>query len=212
ISTKRLWRAEGLPTADFRVLENEAEARVAARALGTPFVIKPSSEGSSVGVSIVKQPAQVAAAFKLARGNGRTVMAERFIQGAEITVAVLGDRALPSIRIEPDGEFYDYHAKYISDKTKYHCPSGLPKAQEKKLGELARQAFTLIGARGWGRVDFILDARKKPWLLELNTVPGMTSHSLVPMAARAAGFSFDELCWAVLETSFDSAPGGARAR
>jgi len=201
VAAKRLWRAEGLPTADFRVLETEADAKAAARTFKFPFVIKPCAEGSSVGVSIVKKPAQVAAAFRLARGPGRAVMAERFVQGAEMTVAVLGRTALPSIRIEPDGEFYDYHAKYISDKTKYRCPSGVSKATEQKLGELALQAFALVGARGWGRVDFILDAKQKPWLLELNTVPGMTSHSLVPMAAKAAGYSFDELCWAVLESS-----------
>ncbi|MEK6805913.1 MAG: D-alanine--D-alanine ligase [Pseudomonadota bacterium] len=201
ITAKRIWLAEQLPTADFRVLRNEADAKAAAKTLGYPFVIKPSSEGSSVGVTIVKQPAQVAAAFKLARGNGREVMAERFIKGAEVTVSILDGRALPSVRIEPKAEFYDYHAKYISNDTQYHCPSGLPKAQEKKLGELALLAFALVGASGWGRVDFIVDAKKKPWLLELNTVPGMTSHSLVPMAAKAAGYSFDELCWAILEGS-----------
>lgn len=201
VAAKRLWRAEGLATADFRVLRSDADARAAAKAFGFPFVIKPSSEGSSVGVTIVKKSAQVIPAFKLAQSGGRAVMAERFIKGSEMTVAVLNGVALPSIRIEPDGEFYDYHAKYISNKTKYHCPSGLPKAQEKKLGELALHAFELVGARGWGRVDFIIDSKKKPWLLELNTVPGMTSHSLVPMAAKAHGLSFDELCWAILEGS-----------
>lgn len=201
VAAKRLWLAEDLPTADFRVLRSEADAKAAAKAFGFPFVIKPSSEGSSVGVSIVKKPAQVVSAFTLALGQGRAVMAERFIKGSEMTVAVLNGEALPSIRIEPDGEFYDFHAKYISDKTKYHCPSGVPKLLEKTLGELALRAFDLVGARGWGRVDFIVDSKRRPWLLEINTVPGMTSHSLVPMAAKAKGLSFDELCWAILESS-----------
>jgi D-alanine--D-alanine ligase len=185
---------------------------MAARRFGYPFVIKPAAEGSSVGVTIVKKPAQVAGAFRLARGEGRAVMAEKFIRGAELTVSILDGSALPSIRIVPAGEFYDYHAKYIANDTQYRCPSGLPAAQEKRLRALALQAFRLVGASGWGRVDFIVDRNGKPWLLELNTVPGMTSHSLVPMAAKAAGLSFDELCWAVLETSVPRAEGGRRGR
>ena len=200
VTTKRIWLAEKLPTADFMVLASEADAKAAAKKLKYPFVIKPSCEGSSVGVTIVKKPAQVAGAFRLARGEGREVMAERFIEGSEISIPVLDGRALPSIRIVPAGEFYDYHAKYIADDTQYVCP-GLPKALEKKAGELALRAFDLVGATGWGRVDFIDDKAGKPWLLELNTVPGMTSHSLVPMGAKAVGMSFDELCWAILETS-----------
>jgi D-alanine-D-alanine ligase len=208
VTAKRVWLAEKLPTAPFAELHGEADAKAAARKFGYPFVIKPAAEGSSVGVTIVRKPAQVAGAFKLARGDGRAVMAEKFIKGAEMTVPVLDDAALPSIRIVPAGEFYDYHAKYIADDTQYHCPSGVPAALEKKLRALALQAFRLVGASGWGRVDFIVDKAGKPWLLELNTVPGMTSHSLVPMAAKAAGMSFDELCWAILETSL----GGADAR
>lgn len=206
VTAKRIWRAEGLPTADFAELDDEAAAKAAAKKFKFPFVIKPAAEGSSVGVTIVKQPAQVVGAYRLARGAGRAVMAERFVKGAEMTVAILDQQALPSIRIEPAGEFYDYHAKYIADDTKYRCPSGLPAAREKKLRELALQAFRLVGASSWGRVDFIVDKSGKPWLLELNTAPGMTSHSLVPMAARADGMSFDELCWAILETSI-GAPG-----
>ena len=209
MTAKRIWLAEKLPTAPFMELNSEADAKAAARKFKFPFVIKPAAEGSSVGVTIVKKPAQVAGAFKLARGDGRAVMAEKFIKGAEMTVAILDGEALPSIRIEPAGEFYDYHAKYIADDTKYVCPSGLPAAREKKLRELALRAFQLVGASSWGRVDFIVDKSGKAWLLELNTAPGMTSHSLVPMAARAAGLSFDELCWAILETSFD---GGGHAR
>jgi D-alanine-D-alanine ligase len=210
MTAKRVWLAEKLPTAPFMELADEADAKAAAKQFGYPFVIKPAAEGSSVGVTIVKKPAQVAGAFRLAREGGRAVMAEKFVKGAEMTVPVLDEQALPSIRIEPAGEFYDYHAKYLADDTKYHCPSGVPAAQEKKLRALALAAFKLVGASGWGRVDFIVDKAGKPWLLELNTVPGMTSHSLVPMAAKAAGMSFDELCWAILETSMGS--GSDRAR
>jgi len=215
MTAKRVWLAEALPTAPFMELASEADARAAAKRFKFPFVIKPAAEGSSVGVTIVRKPAQAAGAFRLARGDGRStapsgavyrmVMAEKFIKGAELTVPVLDGRALPSVRIEPAGEFYDYHAKYLADDTKYHCPSGLPAAAEKKLRALALAAFELVGASGWGRVDFMVDPAGKPWLLELNTVPGMTSHSLVPMAARAAGMSFDELCWAILETSLGAA-------
>jgi D-alanine-D-alanine ligase len=203
VTAKRVWLAEKLPTAPFLELASEADAKAAARKFKFPFVIKPAAEGSSVGVTIVKKAAQVAGAFKLARGDGRAVMAEKFVKGAEMTVPVLHGTALPSIRIVPAGEFYDYHAKYIAEDTQYHCPSGAPAALEKKLRALALQAFRLVGASGWGRVDFIVGKSGKPWLLELNTVPGMTSHSLVPMAAKAAGLSFDELCWAILETSLE---------
>jgi D-alanine-D-alanine ligase len=213
MTAKRVWLAEKLPTPPFMALASEGDARAAARRLKFPFVIKPAAEGSSVGVTIVRKPAQVAGAFRLARGDGRAVMAEKFIQGAELTVPILDDQALPSIRIEPAGEFYDYHAKYLAEDTKYHCPSGLPPAREKKLRELALAAFRLVGASGWGRVDFMVDRGGKPWLLELNTAPGMTSHSLVPMAAKAAGMGFDELCWAILETSMgDLRQEGAGAR
>jgi D-alanine-D-alanine ligase len=213
VTAKRIWLAEKLPTAPFLELASEADAKAAARKFGFPFVIKPTSEGSSVGVTIVKKPAQVAGAFRLARGEGRPVMAEKFIKGAEMTVPVLDGEALPSIRIQPASEYYDFHAKYIANDTQYHCPSGLPAAQEKKLRALALQAFRLVGASGWGRVDFIVEKSGKPWLLELNTVPGMTSHSLVPMGAKAAGMTFDELCWAILETSMATSAGGRpRAR
>ena len=201
LAAKRIWRAEGLPTADYFALTSVRQAQEAAERLGYPFVIKPSAEGSSVGVTIVKQPAQVADAYALAGQNQRAVMAERFIKGAEITVAVLDGEALPSIRIVPAGEFYDYHAKYIAEDTQYHCPSGLAPEQERAVAQIALRAFDLVGACGWGRVDFIVEASGNPWLLELNTVPGMTSHSLVPMAARARGLGFEDLCWAILETS-----------
>jgi D-alanine-D-alanine ligase len=209
VTSKRIWLAEKLPTAPFAVLASEADAKAAARTFRFPFVIKPTSEGSSVGVTIVKKPAEVAGAFRLAYGEGREVMAEKFVRGEEISVPVLDGRALPSVRIVPAGEFYDFHAKYIAEDTKYVCP-GVAKAIERKAAAIALRAFELVGASGWGRVDFIVDKAGKPWLLELNTIPGMTSHSLVPKAAAAIGMSFDELCWAILETSLGREAGRAR--
>ena len=199
--TKRIWRAEGVPTPDYMVLESEDDAAEAARQFGFPLIVKPSADGSSVGVSKVKHSGQLAQAFAEARAGNRAVMGERFIAGAEYTCAVLDGEALPLIRIEPDGEFYDYHAKYISEKTRYLCPADLDPAHELRIRAICLRAFELIGGRGWGRVDFMLDGDGEPWLLEVNTIPGMTSHSLVPMAARAVGISFDALCWALLETT-----------
>lgn len=205
LRTKRLWKAEGLPTPDYLVLRSEQDLAEAAKRLGFPLIIKPSEEGSSVGVSKVKSAEQLAAAYQLARGeNDRVVMAEQFIAGGEYTCAILDGRALPAIRIEPDGEFYDYNAKYISNNTRYHCPSGLPAELETAIQKTCLAAFDLIGARGWGRVDFMLDAQNRPWLIEVNLVPGMTSHSLVPMAAKAVGLSYADLCWALLETTVDA--------
>lgn len=201
LRSKRIWRAEGLPTADYAVLGDAGAAAAAAGRFGYPFVIKPSAEGSSVGVTIVKSPEQIEKAFADARGENRAVMAERFVKGDELTVSVLDGEALPSIRIVPAGEFYDYHAKYLAEDTQYHCPSGVSAGQEGELARLALSAFELLGCEGWGRVDFLLDAHSQPWLLEINTLPGMTSHSLVPMAAKARGMDFDALCWAILETS-----------
>ena len=202
LRTKRLWKAEGLPTPDYLYLQSEADLPKAAQQFGFPLIIKPSEEGSSVGVSKVKSAEQLAEAFGLARGDTqRVVMAERFVKGDEYTCAIVDGEALPVIRIEPDGEFYDYHAKYISDKTRYHCPAGLAPAHEQRLQAICLRAFELIGARGWGRVDFMLDAQGEPWLIEANLVPGMTSHSLVPMAAKASGLSYADLCWRLLETT-----------
>lgn len=208
LRTKRLWKAEGLPTPDYVWVRSRGDLDAAAARFGYPFILKPSEEGSSVGVSKVKSADQLAAAWQLARGDGvvpRVVMAEHFVAGGahghEFTCAVLDGEALPMIRIEPDGEFYDYNAKYLSDATRYHCPCGLDAALEARIQAICVQAFDLIGARGWGRVDFMLDAQDQPWLIEANLVPGMTSHSLVPMAARARGMDYAALCWAILETS-----------
>ncbi|MES2683918.1 MAG: D-alanine--D-alanine ligase [Pseudomonadota bacterium] len=211
LTTKRIWKAEGLATPDFRVLESVADAEAAAQHFGYPFIIKPAADGSSVGVSKVKSAAQVAAAFTLAQGDARqnTVMAEQFIDGgdqhAEYTCPVLRGVALPVIRIEPDGEFYDYNAKYISDNTRYLCPAGLSPEHEKSIQQLCLKAFALVGCKDWGRVDFLMAADGIPQLLELNTLPGMTSHSLVPMAAKVSGMSYAELCWSLLEATLEQA-------
>lgn len=208
LRTKRLWKAEGLPTPEWLWLRHRDDLQRAAEQLGLPFIVKPSDEGSSVGISKVKSAAQFDEAWRFAIGEGRaarTVMAERFIgggsQGHEFTCAILDGEALPTIRIVPPGEFYDYHAKYLSDATQYHCPSGLSESLEAEVRALCLHAFELLGARGWGRVDFMLDAHDRPWLIEANLVPGMTTHSLVPMAARARGMDFAELCWRILETT-----------
>ncbi|SEQ93164.1 D-alanine-D-alanine ligase [Solimonas aquatica] len=213
LRTKRIWKAEGLPTPDWLWVEQESDLQRAAQQFGYPFIVKPSDEGSSVGVSKVKRAEDLHAAWLSARGEqGRTVMAERFIAGGagghEFTCAILGEEALPLIRIEPEGEFYDYHAKYLSDNTRYHCPSGLDAALENEIRGICLRAFQLLGARGWGRVDFMLDAQNRPWLIEANLVPGMTSHSLVPMAARARGIDYETLCWRILEDTLDAEGGG----
>lgn len=200
--TKLVWAAQGIPTPMHRVLSEDTDYAQLADELGLPIFVKPADAGSSIGMSKVKSIDDLPEAFRFARQYCQTVLAERFVSGGEYTCAVLEGQALPLIRIEPDGEYYDYNAKYVSDNTRYHCPSGLPPEQEVQLQAMALKAFQLIGAEGWGRVDFMLDVEDKPWFLELNTVPGMTSHSLVPMAARAAGISFDELVWRVLETTF----------
>ncbi|MGH8454739.1 MAG: D-alanine--D-alanine ligase [Nevskiales bacterium] len=204
--TKLVWAAQGIPTPMHRLLTDETDFERLADELGLPIFVKPADAGSSIGMSKVGQAADLSEAYRVARQYCGTVLAERFVNGGEYTCAILDGQPLPLIRIEPDGEFYDYNAKYVSDNTRYYCPCGLPPEQESQLQAMALKAFQLIGARGWGRVDFMLDAEDKPWFLELNTVPGMTSHSLVPMAARAAGIGFDELVWRVLETSFAGVP------
>lgn len=213
LTTKRVWKAEGLPTPDFRVLESAADAHAAAKVFGYPFIIKPAADGSSVGVTKVKSADQIDAAYSLARGTGvdapaggpRVVMAEQFIGRAgrndEFTCPILLGEALPVIRIEPDGEFYDFHAKYVSNDTRYHCPSGLDAGFEREAQALCLRAFALAGCRHWGRVDFLIGEDGRPQLLELNTLPGMTSHSLVPMAAKAVGIDYAQLCWNLLEAT-----------
>ncbi|HVT34404.1 MAG TPA: D-alanine--D-alanine ligase [Nevskiaceae bacterium] len=205
--TKRIWKAEGLPTPEWLVLHDAQEALRAGEKLGYPYFVKPAAEGSSVGIGKVKFATSAVSAFRRAQGDydgiDRTVVAEKFVDGPEYTCAILDGEALPIIRIEPDGEFYDYNAKYISDNTRYHCPAGLDAPQEAQIAALCLRAFQLIGAHGWGRVDFMLDPQQQPWLLEVNLVPGMTSHSLVPMAAKARGLGYADLCWALLETTLE---------
>lgn len=202
LRTKRQAAAVGIATAESMVLGSADDLGPALEKLGLPLIVKPATQGSSVGMSKVERAEDLPAAYAAAAAVDSSVFAEAWITGAEYTVAILQGRALPSIRIETPNTFYDYQAKYFRNDTQYHCPSGLAPEAEKHLGALARAAFEAVGAEGWGRVDFMSDKTGRPLLLEINTVPGMTDHSLVPMAARAVGISFDELVWHVLETSF----------
>jgi D-alanine-D-alanine ligase len=200
IRTKQVWLALGLPTPRYVRLAPNDDVRAAARELGLPVIVKPASEGSSVGVSRVLCEDQLAAAVTEARRYPGELLMEQLIDGDELTVAVLGEEALPSIRIVPAGAYYDYHAKYVAETTQYLCP-GLEGEAERDLRALALRAFQAAGCAGWGRVDVMRDRSGANFLLEVNTSPGMTAHSLVPKAARAAGIEFDELVWRVLETS-----------
>ena len=198
--SKQVWLGGGLPTPEFRLLDHGTDLDRVADELGLPLIVKPASEGSSIGMSKVDSAAALRQARDLAGGYGE-VMAERWIGGEEYTVALLDGEPLPLIRLETPRDFYDYQAKYQADDTRYHCPCGLDAGREAELQALALRAFTALGGRGWGRVDLMLDQRGEPWLLEVNTVPGMTDHSLVPMAARAAGMDFDRLVLRILDTS-----------
>ncbi|MET0117547.1 MAG: D-alanine--D-alanine ligase [Sedimenticola sp.] len=198
--TKLLWRALDLPTPEYVLLRSEADL-AAAESIGFPLMIKPAREGSSIGMAKVASREELEQAWRNAADYDAEVLAERWITGAEYTASVLGDEALPLIRLETPNTFYDYEAKYQVDTTSYHCPCGLDTEQEQALQALALNAFRAVGAEGWGRVDILVDESGSPWLLEVNTVPGMTDHSLVPMAARARGIDFDELVWRILETT-----------
>ncbi|HSJ81900.1 MAG TPA: D-alanine--D-alanine ligase [Thiobacillus sp.] len=199
--TKLLWRAAGLPTADWAILDAASDFAAVEKKLGLPIFVKPAREGSSIGMSKVTEAGTLEAAYAIAAEHDPLVLAEKFIDGAEFTVGILGDEALPLIRLAPapDKAFYDFEAKYIRNDTQYHCPAGLSNEQEMALRQLALDAFRLVGGRGWGRVDLMLDSLGNPYLLEVNTSPGMTDHSLVPMAARVAGMDFDALCMKILE-------------
>jgi D-alanine-D-alanine ligase len=209
VRTKRLAHSCGIPTADFMVLRGEEDFERAIERLKLPLIVKPATQGSSVGMSKVERAADLAAAFEAAVRFEPVVFAEPWLTGKEYTVALLQDAALPAIRIETPKTFYDYEAKYLRDDTRYFCPAGLPPSAEAHLANLALGAFAAVGCSGWGRADFMMDGTGKPLLLEVNTVPGMTSHSLVPMAARAHGIDFAELAWRVLETSFARSVAGA---
>ena len=202
LRTKRLAQAVGIPTTDYMVLRSPADLDNCIERLGLPMIVKPATQGSSVGMTKVEKADQLLGAYQAAAMLEPDVFAEPWITGSEYTVAVLHGRALPSIRIETPATFYDYQAKYFRNDTKYHCPSGLSADAEKHLANLAQATFAAVGAEGWGRADFMMDKAGKPYLLEINTVPGMTDHSLVPMAARALDINFEQLVWQVLETSF----------
>jgi len=202
LATKRLAQSIGVATADFVVLRGPDDFDSALERLGLPMIVKPATQGSSVGMTKVERAAELAAAYQAAVALETSVFAEPWITGGEYTVAILKARALPSIRIETPRTFYDYEAKYFRSDTRYLCPSGLSAMAEEHLANLALAAFGAVGASGWGRADFMMDETGRPLLLEVNTIPGMTDHSLVPMAARALGIDFDELVWQVLETSF----------
>ena len=198
--TKMVWIANGIPTPRFRILTEKENWGSVARELKLPLIVKPANEGSTLGLTKVTAAKQLPAAYELAAKKYNDIaLAEQFVDGPEYTASVLGDEALPLIRIEAPKGNYDYQNKYFTDDTKYHCPSGLPPKKEEELKALTLKAFRAVGCRGWGRVDIMLDARKKPWLLEVNTSPGMTGHSLVPMAARAVGISYEDLCVRILE-------------
>ncbi|WP_215780225.1 D-alanine--D-alanine ligase [Paludibacterium sp. B53371] len=199
--TKLLWQAAGLPIPAFRLLDEQTDLDQVVAELGLPLFVKPACEGSSIGISKVKSAAEMRAAYEAARKYDSLVLAEQFIGGGEYTCAMLGERALPTIKIEPATEFYDYDAKYFRDDTVYRCPSGIPADTEARVHEYALRAFKVLGGQGWGRIDFLMDEAGQPYLLEVNTAPGMTSHSLVPMAARQAGMSYEDLCLAVLDTA-----------
>ena len=202
VRTKWLWQGLGLPTPAFQQLTPETNWQAVIQALGTVFV-KPALEGSSLGMSRASNAAELEAAYRHASTFGADVMAEQFVSGPEYTVAILGDRALPSIRIDVSGDFYDFDAKYHSEETRFTCPSDLATEEEAALSELALTAFAAVGGEVWGRVDVMREAAGAWQLLEVNTVPGMTSHSLVPLAAKVAGLSLLDLLTEIYEHSLE---------
>jgi D-alanine-D-alanine ligase len=201
LRTKLVWRGANLPTPDFEHLGGQWRPEAVCARLGLPLMVKPSREGSSIGMTKVDSVSQLEKAVTEAAAYDSQILAERFVAGQEYTVALLNGRALPVIRLETPRNFYDYEAKYQASDTLYHCPCGLSAQDEAAMQALAVEAFELVGGCGWGRVDVMRDAEGNDWLLEVNTVPGMTDHSLVPMAARAAGMGFDELVWCILRGS-----------
>lgn len=196
---KLLWLGQGLSTPKFVELDERSDWQAISRRLGQA-IVKPACEGSSIGMSRADSAAELEAAWHTAKAYGR-VFAEQWITGGEYTVAVLEHEALPAIRLETDAAFYDFNAKYLSNSTRYHCPAGLSDEEEQSLRQLAVQAFDAVGCRGWGRVDVMRDERGRFYLLEINTVPGMTDHSLVPMAAKQAGMNFDQLVLRIVMSS-----------
>ena len=203
--TKLLWTAAGVTTPNYVLMDDSTHAENVVTALGLPLFVKPANEGSSIGVSKVKQAGDLMAAYSLAKQSDPLVIAEQFVGGGEYTVGILGETVLPIVRIVPKNEYYDYEAKYLRDDTEYRCPSGLPAEQEKQIQAEALQAFKVLGCKGWGRVDFLMDDAGKHYFLEVNTSPGMTDHSLVPMAAKAAGLDFEALVIRILQQTLRDA-------
>ncbi|MDM1757657.1 MULTISPECIES: D-alanine--D-alanine ligase [Acinetobacter] len=201
VKTKQIWQGSALPTAPYRIISKDSNLNEVIESLGLPLIIKPVHEGSSVGMSKVEKAEDLAKAIEKATVHDAVVMAEKWITGREYTIAFLNGQALPVIRLQPpaDVAFYDYEAKYNRNDVEYGIPCGLSETEEKQLQELCLRAFQAVGASGWGRIDAMLDEQGNFWLLEVNTVPGMTSHSLVPKAAQAVGYEFDQLCVAILE-------------
>ncbi len=210
--TKLLWQAAGVPTPPYAMLDRQTDFRAVAARLGLPIMVKPANEGSSIGMSKVRRAEDLEEAFALAVNYDDAVIAEKFIEGAELTGGILGETALPLIRLETPRDFYDYQAKYVSDDTRYILPCGLDADKEREVQALGLAAFRALGCRGWGRVDLMLDRQGQPWFLEVNTSPGMTDHSLVPMAARHAGIPFDELCVRILGMATVTGAGAMHGR
>ncbi|MDH5516689.1 MAG: D-alanine--D-alanine ligase [Gammaproteobacteria bacterium] len=201
IRTKEIWKSQQLQTPAYRTVRDLAACLTAIEELGLPLIMKPALEGSSIGISKVTDIEQAEAAFDLAAGCNSDVLVEAWIEGEEYSASILNNRVLPLIKLKTANQFYDYDAKYVSDATEYICPCGLSESKEIEMAEIATRAFAAISGAGWGRIDFMLDAEQKPWLIEANTVPGMTDHSLVPMAARQAGLTMEELVLEILKTS-----------
>ncbi|MFV2055604.1 MAG: D-alanine--D-alanine ligase [Thiohalomonadales bacterium] len=198
LRTKQLWQGVGLPTPEFRLITSEKSLLQAVNDMSYPLMLKPSLEGSSLGISKISNVDDIQHAWDNASSFGCDVIAEAWVEGKEYTASILGEQCFPIIRLETPNEIYDYAAKYEVDTTGYFCPSGLDEESERKYRQLSLQAFRAVGASGWGRVDFICDKDGKPWLIEVNTVPGMTDHSLVPMAAKAEGLDFGQLVTKIL--------------
>lgn len=196
--TKLVWEAAGIPTPRYELIDARSDFAAVSGRLGLPIMVKPVNEGSSIGMTKVRKEAELGDAYELAAKYDSLVIAEQFIDGVELTVGVLGGEALPAIRLETPRDFYDYEAKYVADDTRYILPCGLPEADERRIARDSLRAFDTLGCRGWGRVDLMVDHAGKHFFLEVNTSPGMTDHSLVPMAARHAGIPFDELCVRIL--------------
>jgi D-alanine-D-alanine ligase len=208
--TKLLWQAAGVPTPRYELLTAQCDFRAVAARLGLPIMVKPANEGSSIGMSKVRRAEDLDEAYALAANYDPLVLAEQFIDGPELTVGVLGRTVLPVIRLETPRDFYDYQAKYIADDTRYILPCGLPPEKELEIQAAVLRAFDVLGCRGWGRVDLMLDRAGAPHFLEVNTSPGMTDHSLVPMAARHAGIAFEDLCVRILELATVGEKGTGR--